>query len=69
MLPLELSPALFVAELPNLQKCVGEDFCCRNVLEDFCGDFPGGLSGHFFPQNEEKKSGKKIREKNPAAEK
>ena len=31
-----------------LQKRVG-DFCCVN-LEDFARDFPGGFSGHFFPQ-------------------
>ena len=40
------------------------------VLEDFAGDFPGGKSlGTFSHKNEEKKSGEKIREKNPAAQK
>ena len=39
-------------------------------MEDFAGDFPGGFFWPLFPhKNEEKKSGDKIRDKNPAAPK
>ena len=48
--------------LANLQKCVG-GFLLYKFWRIFPGIFLEDFSGHFFPQNEEKKSGEKIREK------
>ena len=54
----------YALALGNLQKCVGVDFCCINVLEDFLGGSSWRIFlGTFSHKNEEKKSGEEIREK------